>query len=192
MLEVNQSNALDEQEVFRDLCGLQIITHSEAWIQFMNEDTEYFSVWSFSALFDSSYQITTVISSLRFQDDMHFLFLKYFLTLWTLSFKFFRDWLNVVTLIHRSLQQLWRFHCTCKCSSNRFCSVTLINKQWHESSIEDASLSLLLQHIQSLLWKDDINFRLLKYFLTFWTLSFKLFRNSSNVVTFNHQSLQQL
>jgi hypothetical protein len=29
MLEVNQSNALDEQEVFRDLCGL-IITHSEA------------------------------------------------------------------------------------------------------------------------------------------------------------------
>ena len=73
------------------------------------------------------------LSSLRFQDDMHFLLLKYFLTLRTLSFKFFRNCLNVVTLIHRSLLQLLRFHCNCKDCSNRFSVVNSIQKRWNES-----------------------------------------------------------
>ena len=111
--------------------------------------TNRLSVWSSFELFVTSYQV-----KLLQRDDINFRLLEYFLTLWTLSLKFFRNCLNVVTLIHRSLQQLWRFLYKCKDSSKRFSIVISIHKQWRIVYRCEAPLSFLLQVIKSSYFKE--------------------------------------
>jgi hypothetical protein len=83
-----------------------LATDSLAWLLFLNNDTNRLSMWSSFEPFVTSYQV-----KLLQRDDIYFRLVKYFSTFWTLSLEFFRNCLNVVTLIHRSLQQLWRFFC---------------------------------------------------------------------------------
>jgi len=58
---------------------------------------------------------------------------------------------NVVILIHRSLQKLLRF--LCKVSSNRFSGMTLIYKWWHESFIGVKLLSTFVSRYKPHLLK---------------------------------------